>query len=140
MYILFTDSAESVNSAQTAAYVFTVYLCTCLSVFPSVCLSVRLSVCLFVVLCREIHDFCTLLGFGADAICPYLVYETMSALRRQNKLEPPLDDAEIYSNYIIAVANGIAKVMAKMGISTLHSYKASDISLSYVGTMFFDIV
>jgi len=47
----------------------------------------------------------------------------MSALRRQNKLEPPLDDAEIYSNYIIAVANGIAKVMAKMGISTLHSYK-----------------
>jgi len=74
---------------------------------------------------REVHDFCTLLGFGADAICPYLVYETMSALRRQNKLEPPLDDAEIYSNYIIAVANGIAKVMAKMGISTLHSYKAS---------------
>jgi len=49
----------------------------------------------------------------------------MSALRRQNKLEPPLDDAEIYSNYIIAVANGIAKVMAKMGISTLHSYKVS---------------
>jgi len=76
--------------------------------------------------CREVHDFCTLLGFGADAICPYLVYETMSALRRQNKLEPPLDDAEIYSNYIIAVANGIAKVMAKMGISTLHSYKASN--------------
>ena len=74
---------------------------------------------------REVHDFCTLLGFGADAVCPYLVYETMSALRRQNKLEPLLDDAEIYSNYIIAVANGIAKVMAKMGISTLHSYKAS---------------
>ena len=73
--------------------------------------------------CREVHDFCTLLGFGADAVCPYLVYETMSALRRQNKLEPPLDDAEIYSNYIIAVANGMAKVMAKMGISTLHSYK-----------------
>jgi len=83
--------------------------------------SVYLSVC--VSLCREVHDFCTLLGFGADAICPYLVYETMSALRRQNKLEPPLDDAEIYSNYIIAVANGMAKVMAKMGISTLHSYK-----------------
>jgi len=82
-------------------------------------------VCVHVHIHREVHDFCTLLGFGADAICPYLVYETMSALRRQNKLEPPLDDAEIYSNYIIAVANGIAKVMAKMGISTLHSYKAS---------------
>ena len=84
-------------------------------------MSVGVSVCVFV--CREVHDFCTLLGFGADAVCPYLVYETMSALRRQNKLEPPLDDAEIYSNYIIAVANGMAKVMAKMGISTLHSYK-----------------
>jgi glutamate synthase domain-containing protein 2 len=49
----------------------------------------------------------------------------MSALRRQNKLDPPLDDAEIYQNYVVAVANGIAKVMAKMGISTLHSYKVS---------------
>ena len=74
-------------------------------------------------MCREVNDFCTLLGFGADAVCPYLVFETMSAMRRQNKLDPPLDDAEIYSNYIIAVANGMAKVMAKMGISTLHSYK-----------------
>lgn len=72
---------------------------------------------------REVHDFCTLLGFGADAICPYLVYETMNALRRQNKLEPPLEDHEIFSNYVVACANGIAKVMAKMGISTLHSYK-----------------
>lgn len=66
-----------------------------------------------------------LLGFGADAICPYLVYETMNALRRQNKLEPPLEDHEIFSNYVVALANGIAKVMAKMGISTLHSYKVS---------------
>jgi len=85
-------------------------------------------------MCREVHDFCTLLGFGADAICPYLVFETVSALRRQNKLDPPLDDAEIYSNYVVAVANGIAKVMAKMGISTLHSYKVrlSDTSDKYI--------
>lgn len=76
---------------------------------------------------REVHDFCTLLGFGADAICPYLVYETMNALRRQNKLEPPLEDHEIFSNYVVACANGIAKVMAKMGISTLHSYKGAQI-------------
>lgn len=72
---------------------------------------------------REVHDFCLLLGFGADAICPYLVYETLNALRRQHKLDPPLEDSEIISNYVLATANGIAKVMAKMGISTLHSYK-----------------
>jgi glutamate synthase (NADPH/NADH) len=76
---------------------------------------------------REVHDFCCLIGFGADAVCPYLVYETLSALRRQNKLDPPLDDAEIYQNYVVAIANGIAKVMAKMGISTMHSYKGAQI-------------
>lgn len=76
---------------------------------------------------KEVHDFCTLLGFGADAICPYLMYETLNALRRQHKLEPPLEDVEIVSNLVLALANGIAKVMAKMGISTLHSYKGAQI-------------
>jgi glutamate synthase (NADPH/NADH) len=76
---------------------------------------------------REVHDFCVLLAFGVDAVCPYLVYETMISLRQQNKLEPPLDDNEIYANYVVSVANGIAKVMAKMGISTLHSYKGAQI-------------
>ena len=72
---------------------------------------------------REVHDFCLLLGYGADAICPYLVFETLSALRHQGKLNPPLSDQEIFYNYVAAVARGISKVMAKMGISTLHSYK-----------------
>lgn len=40
-------------------------------------------------------------------------------------LDPPLSDEEIVGNYTFAVKKGIAKVMAKMGISTLHSYKAS---------------
>lgn len=80
----------------------------------------------------EVHDFCTLLAFGADAICPYLVYETMSALRRQNKLDVELEDSEIYANYVVAAANGIAKVMAKMGISTLHSYKVTGAIMSIV--------
>lgn len=40
-------------------------------------------------------------------------------------LDPPLSDKDIVENYTAAVAKGIAKVMAKMGISTLHSYKAS---------------
>lgn len=71
-------------------------------------------------------DLCTLLGYGADAICPYLAFETVIALREENLLNPPLDDKEIYDNYVAAAARGICKVMAKMGISTLHSYKVSD--------------
>ena len=74
---------------------------------------------------REVHHICTLLGYGADAICPYLVYETIARLRQQKLLDPPLPDEEIFMNYRAAVARGISKVMAKMGISTLHSYKVS---------------
>ena len=69
------------------------------------------------------HDLCILLGFGVDAICPYLVLETIGNLRRQGLLNPPLSDDEIFENYVAACARGIGKVMAKMGISTLHSYK-----------------
>ncbi|KAK6187782.1 hypothetical protein SNE40_005732 [Patella caerulea] len=76
---------------------------------------------------REVHHFCTLLGYGADAICPYLVFETIRRLREQNLLDPPLADEEIYMNYRAACARGISKVMAKMGISTLHSYKGAQI-------------
>lgn len=75
---------------------------------------------------REIHDLCLLLGYGADAICPYLVFETMSALREEGMLDASFTDQQIYSNYVAATARGISKVMAKMGISTLHSYKVSD--------------
>ncbi|KRZ19459.1 Glutamate synthase [NADH], amyloplastic, partial [Trichinella zimbabwensis] len=76
---------------------------------------------------REIHHFCVLLGFGADAICPYLVYETLYRLRRMGLLTPPFTDEQIYMNFRDACYRGICKVMAKMGISTLHSYKGAQI-------------
>ncbi|KAK2570832.1 Glutamate synthase [NADH] [Acropora cervicornis] len=76
---------------------------------------------------REIHHFCVLLGYGADAICPYLVFETVANQRDQGLLDPPLSDNEIVYNFSAAVQKGIAKVMAKMGISTLHSYKGAQI-------------
>ena len=74
---------------------------------------------------REVHDLCVLLGYGADAICPYLVFETLSMLRKEGKLTPFMNDQDIYLSYIAAVARGISKVMAKMGISTLQSYKVT---------------
>ncbi|CAH1799875.1 unnamed protein product [Owenia fusiformis] len=76
---------------------------------------------------REVHQFCVLVGYGCDAICPYMVFETMAKLRQQGVLEPTLTDDVIFENYVAAVERGISKVMAKMGISTLHSYKGAQI-------------
>ena len=74
---------------------------------------------------REVHHMCVLLGYGADAICPYLVFETMATIRSEGLLD--LSDREIFNNYSTALNRGIAKVMAKMGISTLQSYKGAQI-------------
>lgn len=76
---------------------------------------------------REIHHLCLLLGFGADAICPYLVFETIRNLSAQGMLNTEMQSEEIFKNYTSATRYGIAKVMAKMGISTLQSYKAAQI-------------
>nr|NVI74134.1 putative glutamate synthase 1 [Cucujiformia] len=65
---------------------------------------------------REVHHICVLLGYGADAICPYLALELASSLRDQGILDTSLSDEAIYQNYAQAMQTGISKVMAKMGI------------------------
>ncbi|MFP6782416.1 MAG: glutamate synthase large subunit, partial [Gammaproteobacteria bacterium] len=83
---------------------------------------------------REIHHFAVLLGYGADAINPYLVIETLDGLLRENILkeidghgagEPALTAA--MRNYIKATNKGLVKVMSKMGISTVQSYRGAQI-------------
>lgn len=76
---------------------------------------------------REVHHMCVLLGYGADAICPYLVFELAEALRDETVIDPTLTNDAIYKAYAQAVETGILKVMAKMGISTLQSYKGAQI-------------
>ncbi|XP_076062641.1 uncharacterized protein LOC143037891 [Oratosquilla oratoria] len=76
---------------------------------------------------REVHHICVLLGYGADAICPYLVFETMTALKAEGVVDSNITDGEIFKNYCAAMERGISKVMAKMGISTLQSYKGAQI-------------
>lgn len=66
-------------------------------------------------------------GYGADAICPYLAFELAFNLRNDNILDPNLTDDDIYKAYQGAIETGLAKVMAKMGISTLQSYKSAQI-------------
>ena len=76
---------------------------------------------------REVHQFATMLGYGADAVCPYLAYEALFALQGAGKLPADLPRAELVARYVKAVGVGVLKIMAKMGISTLASYKGAQI-------------
>jgi len=78
---------------------------------------------------REVHHHCLLVGYGADAINPYLAYEALWQARRDELLDSETfpDDESVVAAYRKGVAKGMLKVMAKMGISTLHSYKGAQI-------------
>lgn len=77
---------------------------------------------------REVHHHCLLIGYGADAINPYLAFEALWQARTDGLMEADmLDDAIVVATYRKAVAKGMLKVMAKMGISTLQSYKGAQI-------------
>ncbi|CAL9116276.1 unnamed protein product [Musa textilis] len=81
---------------------------------------------------REVHHFCTLVGFGADAICPYLAIETIWRLQIDGKISPRADGKfhsreDLVKRYFKASNYGMMKVLAKMGISTLASYKGAQI-------------
>jgi len=74
---------------------------------------------------REVHHFCCLAGYGAEAINPYLAFETLIAIK--DELPQRLDDKEIVKRYIKSIDKGILKVMSKMGISTYQSYCGAQI-------------
>lgn len=76
---------------------------------------------------REVHHHCLLVGYGADAINPYLAFESLWQAQRDGLLPKDYDDEKIVHAYQKAVAKGMLKVMSKMGISTLHSYKGAQI-------------
>ena len=72
---------------------------------------------------REVHHHCLLAGYGADAINPYIAFESLAQARRDGILADKWTDEKIVASYRQGVAKGMLKVMAKMGISTLQSYK-----------------
>jgi glutamate synthase (NADPH/NADH) large chain len=74
---------------------------------------------------REVHHFCCLAGYGAEAINPYLAFETLIAMK--DALPQKLDEKEIIKRYIKSIDKGILKVMSKMGISTYQSYCGAQI-------------
>jgi glutamate synthase (ferredoxin) len=75
---------------------------------------------------REVHHFCTLIGYGITAINPYIALESIKELIAQRKLGK-MDYETAKNNYLNAAVKGILAVMSKMGISTVHSYHGAQI-------------
>ncbi len=74
---------------------------------------------------RETMHAALLLGYGASALCPYMAYAVLDALVREHKIQ--VDYATAEANYIQAIKKGLYKIMAKMGISTIRSYRGAKI-------------
>lgn len=75
---------------------------------------------------REVHHFCTLIGYGVTAINPYLALDTVSDLAEKGRLGKKTAE-EARESYMNALVNGILSVMSKMGISTVKSYHGAQI-------------
>ena len=76
---------------------------------------------------REVHHAALLLGFGATAINPYFAFEIVSDMAIRNVLGKPLSTNKAIENYIKALCKGLLKIMSKMGISTLRSYRGAQV-------------
>ena len=76
---------------------------------------------------REIHHFCCLAGYGAEAINPYLAFDTLLDMHKHGEFPKEVSEDEVVYRYIKAVGKGILKVMSKMGISTYQSYCGAQI-------------
>ncbi len=76
---------------------------------------------------RQVQHFCLLLGFGADAVNPYLAFEALDLLQHTGEIDASLEASTLADHYIAAVTKGILKVMSKMGISTLRSYRSAQL-------------
>lgn len=75
---------------------------------------------------REVHHFCTLLGYGVDAVNPYMAYISLFDMIREELLQD-MEYKQAVKGYNKAVVKGIVKVMSKMGISTIKSYRGAQI-------------
>ncbi len=76
---------------------------------------------------REIAHFCLLVGYGAGAINPYLVFETFENIIVQKSFTKDLTIEKAVRNYLKAIRKGMFKVFSKMGISTIQSYRGAQV-------------
>ena len=71
---------------------------------------------------RETHHFATLIGYGAEVICPRLALETIAALAAESEIDGHTDATTAQQRFRTAIEDGVLKIMSKMGIATLDSY------------------
>ncbi len=76
---------------------------------------------------REVHHFATLIGFGASAINPYLMFESLAELVQDGRVPDVEDVATAETNVVKGIAKGLLKTISKMGISTIQSYNGAQI-------------
>ncbi len=76
---------------------------------------------------REVMHFACLMGFGASAINPYLAFEIIADMQEKGNLRNGVTLETAIENYITAVKKGLLKIMSKMGVSTIRSYKGAQI-------------
>ncbi|WP_054956598.1 glutamate synthase large subunit [Paenibacillus dakarensis] len=75
---------------------------------------------------REVHHFALLLGYGVSAVNPYLAFETIDDMIQENMLRG-ISHEKAVKNFIKAASKGVVKVLSKMGISTIQSYRGAQI-------------
>ncbi|MGB4864099.1 MAG: glutamate synthase large subunit, partial [Tepidiformaceae bacterium] len=76
---------------------------------------------------REVHHFALLIGYGAGAINPYLSLDSLAQAQKDGFIEAGVSVDELKAHYLKAIKKGVVKVMSKMGISTIHSYRGAQI-------------
>ncbi|WP_083443636.1 glutamate synthase large subunit [Ornithinibacillus contaminans] len=75
---------------------------------------------------REVHHFAALIGYGAEGITPYIAFDTIQSLVENGEIDTYGPEQAI-ANYIASVTDGIVKILSKMGISTIQSYRGAQI-------------
>jgi glutamate synthase domain-containing protein 2/glutamate synthase domain-containing protein 3 len=76
---------------------------------------------------REVMHFATLIGFGASAVNPYLAFEIIAMLKQDGEITQTLRLENAIDQYITSVKKGLLKIMSKMGISTIRSYRGAQV-------------
>jgi glutamate synthase domain-containing protein 2/glutamate synthase domain-containing protein 3 len=76
---------------------------------------------------REMHHFALLIGYGAGVVNPYLAFESIADMIKEKLIPPDVDYEHAEKNYIKSTRKGLLKIIAKMGISTIQSYRGAQI-------------
>jgi glutamate synthase (NADPH/NADH) large chain len=76
---------------------------------------------------REVHHFATLIGYGASAVNPWLALDALPMLREYGLVDASVSDDQLRKAFLKAIEKGVVKVMSKMGISTIASYRGAQI-------------